>query len=130
MNNSCSPFEMVLYTNSLLSEKDLMSYLYLFGAIVFEVTGTLLLPISNNFTKFLPSIGLTVCYLISFYFLTFAIKTIPIAIVYATWAGLGVFLVALLSYMFFDQTLQWQAIVGLFFIVIGVTLVNSFSTTH
>ena len=130
MYNSCSPFEMVLYTNSLLSEKDLMSYLYLFGAIVFEVTGTLLLPISNNFTKILPSIGLTVCYLVSFYFLTFAIKTIPIAIVYATWAGLGVFLVALLSYIFFDQALQWQAVLGLFFIVIGVTLVNSFSTTH
>ena len=130
MYNSCSPFEMVLYTNSLLSEKDLMSYLYLFGAIVFEVTGTLLLPISNNFTKILPSTVLTVCYLISFYFLTFAIKTIPIAIVYATWAGLGIFLVALLSYMFFAQALQWQAIVGLFFIVIGVTLVNSFSTTH
>ena len=72
-----------------------MSYLYLFGAIVFEVTGTLLLPISNNFTKILPSTGLTVCYLISFYFLTFAIKTIPIAIVYATWAGLGIFLIAL-----------------------------------
>ena len=121
---------MVLYTNSLLSEKDLMSYLYLFGAIVFEVTGTLLLPISNNFTKILPSTGLTVCYLISFYFLTFAIKTIPIAIVYATWAGLGIFLVALLSYIFFDQALQWQAILGFFFIVTGVTLVNSFSTTH
>ena len=130
MNNSCSPFEMVLYTNSLLSEKGLMSYLYLFGAIVFEVTGTLLLPISNNFTKILPSTGLTVCYLISFYFLTFAIKTIPIAIVYATWAGLGIFLVALLSYIFFDQALQWQAIFGLFLIVIGVTLLHSFSTTH
>mgnify|MGYP001028580884 len=107
-----------------------MSYLYLFGAIVFEVAGTLLLPLSNNFTKISPSAGLIVCYLISLYFLTFAIKTIPIAIVYATWAGLGVFLVAFLSYVFFAQAHQWQAIAGLFFIVVGVTLVISFSTAH
>jgi small multidrug resistance pump len=71
---------------------------------VFEVAGTLLLPLSNNFTKISPSAGLIVCYLISLYFLTFAIKTIPIAIVYATWAGLGVFLVAFLSYVFFSST--------------------------
>jgi len=107
-----------------------MSYLYQFGAVVFEVAGTLLLPLSNSFTKIFPSVGLVVCYLISFYFLTFAIKTILIAIVYATWTGLGVFLVAFLSYVFFVQALQWQAIAGLFFIVVGVTLVNSFSTAH
>jgi small multidrug resistance pump len=104
-----------------------LSYLYLFGAVVFEVAGTLLLPLSNSFTKILPSAALTVCCLISFYFLSFAIKIIPIAIVYATWAGLGVFLVAFLSYVFFGQVLQWQAITGLLFIVVGVTLVNSFS---
>ena len=80
--------------------------------------------------KFPPSAVLIVCYLISLDFLTFAIKTIPIAIVYATWAGWGVFLVAFLGYVFFVQALQWQAIAGLFFIVVGVTLVISFSTAH
>ena len=95
-----------------------------------EVAGTLLLPLANNFMKISLSAGLIVCYLISLYFLTFAIKTIPIAIVYATWAGSGVFLVAFLSYVFFAQALQWQAIAGLFFSVVGVTLVISFSTAH
>ena len=50
-----------------------------------------------------------------------------IAIVYATWSGLGVFTIALLGYFFFKQTLAWQAIAGLFLIVIGVILVNSFT---
>ena len=52
---------------------------------------------------------------------------LPIAIVYATWSGLGVFTIAILSYFFFKQTLAWQAIAGLFLIVIGVILENSYA---
>jgi len=53
---------------------------------------------------------------------------IPIAIVYATWSGLGIFTIAILGYIFFKQSLGWQAILGLFLIVAGVVLVNSFSS--
>ena len=68
-----------------------------------------------------------VLYLLSFYLITFVVDKIPIAIVYATWSGLGVFTVAILGYLFFKQSLSWQAVLGLFLIVIGVVLVNSFS---
>ena len=108
----------------------MIKYVYLFGAIFFEVTGTLLLPASQNFTKLLPTATLTVCYLIAFYFLTFAIKTISISVVYATWSGLGVFAIALFGYIFYNQTLNWQTVLGLFFIVAGVVLVNTFSISH
>ena len=107
-----------------------MAYLYLAGAIVFEVAGTMLLPVSQNFTRLLPSVALIAAYIVSFYFLTFAIRDIPIAIVYASWAGLGVFLVALLSLLIYGQTLPWQAIVGLVLIVGGVVLVNTYSGAH
>ena len=60
----------------------------------------------------------------SFYFLTFALKTIPIAVVYASWAGLGVFSVAILSSVFYKEVISFEIIVGLFFIVVGVTLIN------
>ena len=103
-----------------------MSYIYLIGAIIFEVFGTILLPISKNFTKPLISIILIVSYMISFYLLTFALKEIPIAIAYSTWAGVGIFLITLLSYLFYDQSLQWQSLVGLFLIAVGVSIVNTF----
>lgn len=106
-----------------------MSYIYLAAAIIFEIIGTMLLPVSDNFTKPFPSLGLIVAYVLSFYFLTFAIKTIPIAIVYATWAGLGVFSVSLLSYIIYGQALKWQSILGLFFIVLGVIIVNTFASS-
>ena len=104
-----------------------MSYIYLIVAIFFEVIGTMLLPLSENFSKPLPSLALIIAYILAFYFLTFALQSIPIAVVYATWSGLGVLLISILGYIIYDQTLQWQSIIGLFFIVIGVILVNSFA---
>ena len=87
----------------------------------------MLLPISQNFTKIVPTLCLTIFYLISFYLMTFVMDKLPIAIVYATWGGLGVFTIAILGYFFFKQSLAWQAIAGLFLIVIGVILVNTFT---
>ena len=103
------------------------TYLFLIIAIFCEVCGTMLLPVSQNFTKIIPTTSLAVLYLSSFYLLTFVVDKLPIAIVYATWSGLGIFTIAILGYIFFKQSLSWQAILGLFLIVIGVVLVNSFT---
>ena len=103
------------------------TYLFLIIAIFCEVCGTMLLPVSQNFTKIIPTTSLAVLYLSSFYLLTFVVDKLPIAIVYATWSGLGIFTIAILGYIFFKQSLSWQAVLGLFLIVIGVVLVNSFT---
>ena len=71
---------------------------------------------------------LAVFYLSAFYLLTFVVNKLPIAIVYGVWSGLGIFTIAILGYIFFKQTLSWQAILGLFLIIVGVVLVNSFSS--
>ena len=103
------------------------TYIFLVGAIFCEVAGTMLLPVSQNFTKLIPTVALSIFYLTAFYLLTFLTNKLPIAIVYATWSGLGIFTIAILCYIFFKQTLSWQAIIGLFLIVVGVILVNTFS---
>ena len=103
------------------------TYIFLIAAIFFEVAGTMLLPVSQNFTKIVPTVALSIFYLTAFYLLTFVVNKLPIAIVYATWSGLGIFTIAILGYIFFKQTLAWQAIIGLFLIVVGVILVNTFS---
>jgi small multidrug resistance pump len=104
------------------------TYLFLIGAILCEVAGTMLLPISQNFTKMIPTVVLSIFYLLAFYLLTFVVNKLPIAIVYATWSGLGIFTIAILGYVFFKQNLSWQAIMGLFLIILGVVLVNSFTS--
>ena len=105
----------------------LKTYLFLIGAIFCEVVGTMLLPITQNFTKVFPTVILTIFYITAFYLLTFVVNKLPIAIVYAPWSGVGIFTIAILGYVFFKQSLSWQAILGLFLIVIGVILVNSYS---
>ncbi|MBO6827297.1 MAG: QacE family quaternary ammonium compound efflux SMR transporter [Sneathiella sp.] len=108
----------------------MFAYLCLAGAIVLEVCGTMLLPVSQNFTRFLPTVTLAGCYLGAFYLLTFATKAMPIAVVYATWSGAGVFLIALMGYVIFRQSLEWPAILGMGLIISGVALVNIYSSAH
>ena len=104
------------------------AYIFMFIAIFCEVAGTLLLPSTQNFTKPIPTVVAAICYLTALYCLTHVLHKIPIAIVYATWSGLGIFTIAIFGYIFFKQILSWQAILGLFLIFIGVVLVNSFSS--
>ena len=104
------------------------TYLFLAGAVFCEVAGTMLLPVSQNFTKLIPTAALSFFYLCAFYLLTFVVNKLPIAIVYATWSGLGIFTIAIMGYIFFKQTLAWQAVLGLFLIVFGVILVKLFQS--
>ena len=103
-----------------------MSYVYLIGAILCEVTGTMLLPISKNFTRPLITITLVLAYVMAFYLLTFALKEIPLAIAYATWAGMGIFLITVLGYFFYSDSLQWETVLGLALIAVGVAIVNAY----
>jgi small multidrug resistance pump len=88
----------------------------------------MLLPASQNFTKIAPTIILMTAYVFSFYLLAIVSQKLPLSIVYASWSGIGIFSIAILSYFFYKQTLNWQTIVGLFLIVLGVTIVNIYKT--
>ena len=78
------------------------AYLSLLGAIIFEVAGTLMLPLTKEFSEKLPTFIMSICYFASFYFLTLALRAIPLAIVYACY-GLGVLSIAVLSYFIYGQ---------------------------
>ena len=99
-------------------------YFLLFSAIILEVIGTMLLPVSQNFSKFAPTAILMIAYAFSFYLLAIVSQKLPLSIVYASWSGIGRFSIAILSYFFYKQSLNWQTVCGLFLIVIGVTIVN------
>jgi len=55
-----------------------LHYIYLFLAIVTEVIGTSALQASTQFTRFWPSALVVVANSASFYFMTFALKLMPI----------------------------------------------------
>ena len=105
-----------------------MSYLYLAIAILAEVVATSALKYSDGFTKPLASIVVVAGYGIAFYCLSIVLKTIPIGIAYAIWAGLGIVLISIVGYFFYQQKLDVAAIVGISLILVGVVIINAFST--
>ncbi len=96
-------------------------------AIVTEVAGTTALQLSEQLTRLLPIVVMAVCYIASLYFLSLALKTIPIGIAYAVWSGLGIVLISAVGYVKFRQALDPPAIVGVSLIVVGVVVANVFS---
>ena len=107
----------------------MIAYGYLAIAIICEVIGTTFLAKSEQFTRLVPTVIMGVLYAISFYLLTQTIKTIPLGIAYALWAGLGIVLTSLVGLVFFKQTLDTAAVVGIAMIVGGVVVMNLLSNS-
>ena len=106
-----------------------MSYLYLIIAIAAEVVATSALKESAEFSKPLPSIISIVSYCVAFYCLSLTLKTIPLGITYAIWAGVGIVSIAIVGAFVYKQVPDLPAILGMGFIVIGVVVINVFSKT-
>ncbi len=102
-------------------------YLILAAAIAAEVVATTALARSDGFTRLAPSLVSVVGYGIAFWLLALTLRVLPTGIVYATWSGLGVVLIAAVAWIWYGQRLDLPAMVGLAFIVVGVVLVNGFS---
>ncbi len=107
-----------------------MVYLYLMIAIGAEVFSTLALKPAEGFTKIGPSIVVILGYAISFYLLSVILKIMPVGITYAIWSGVGIVLTAVLAAVFFKQTPDTPAIIGMSFIVVGVMIIQIFSQTQ
>lgn len=102
-------------------------WLFLGIAIVSEVIATSAMKSSEGFTKLMPSIAVVLGYGIAFYFLSLTLKTIPVGIAYAIWAGLGIVLIGAVSWIVYGQKLDIAAIIGMGFIIAGVAIINLFS---
>ncbi len=105
-------------------------YIWLFVAVLTETLGTTALQASQQFSRFWPSVAVVVCYAMSFYFMSIALKYMPVGIVYAIWSGLGIVLIAGIGYVLFGQKLDLAAILGLSLIILGILVIHLFSNTN
>ena len=104
-------------------------FIFLSIAIATEVIATTALKASDGFTRFIPSAAVVIGYCISFYFLSLVLRSIPTGVAYAIWAGVGIVLVSLMAWIFYKQTLDFAAILGMAMIIVGVIVINVFSKT-
>jgi small multidrug resistance pump len=104
-----------------------MQYLNLSTAILLEVTATSALKAADSFANLAPSIIVIIGYGGAFYFLSFALRTIPDGIAYAIWSRVGIVLTGLAGLVFYKQTLDLAAILSMALILAGVGVPNVFS---
>ena len=105
------------------------NWVFLVLAVISEVIGTSALKQSEGFTKFWPSAIVAVGFAFAFYFLSLTLRTIPVGVAYAIWAGIGVILISLIGWLIFGQKLDAPAVAGILLIAGGVAVMNLFSKT-
>lgn len=103
-----------------------MSYLYLAISISLELIGTSLLKASEGFSKLFPTLGVIVAFISCFFFLSLSLKTIPLNTAYAIWSGIGIVATVIISVSIWKEKINLASIVGITFILIGVTILNLF----
>ncbi|MGM0825400.1 MAG: DMT family transporter [Pseudomonadota bacterium] len=104
-----------------------MTFVYLVLAIIAEVVATSALKASEGFTRPLPSLLVVGGYGVAFYLLSLVLRTLPVGITYAIWAGLGIVLVTLVGMVVFGEKPDAAALVGIGLIVAGVVMLQVFS---
>ena len=105
------------------------AYILLVLAIIFELLSTSFLKDTNGFTKLYPSLIVIIALCICLFLMSHTMKFIPVGIVYATWAGLGIVAITIIAIFKYQQMPNIPTIIGLFLIVAGVTVVHLMNDT-
>ena len=103
-----------------------MGYLYLAIAIVSEVVATSFLKLTSGERAVWWAYPIVaVGYLLSFWMLSLTLSAkVPLGIAYAIWAGAGVVLVAVVSWVVFRETLTLVQILGMGLVIGGVVMLE------
>ena len=104
-----------------------MAWIYLFIAGLFEIGWAIGLKYTDGFNKLWPSVFTIATMILSFYFLSSAVKTIPIGTAYAIWTGIGAVGTAVLGIILFNESKEFIRIFFIFLIVIGIVGLKFFS---
>lgn len=104
-----------------------MAWIYLIIAGLFEIGWAIGLKYTSGFTKLWPSVITIVGMIMSFYFLSNAVRTIPIGTAYAIWTGIGAIGTAILGIFLFNESKEFVRVFFIFLIVIGIVGLKIFS---
>jgi small multidrug resistance pump len=103
-------------------------YQFLILAILCEVIATSALKAADGFKVLGPSCAVFVGYSAAFYFLSLTLRTVPVAIAYAIWSGVGQVLIMLIAWVLYGQRLDMPALMGIGMILAGVLMLTLWST--
>ena len=99
-------------------------WIFLAGAIIFEVMGTTMMKLSEGLTQILPSIAIFLFYGCSFILMPLSLKRIELSTAYAIWSGVGTTLTSLIGVVHFGDTINPVKIVAIVFVVVGCAMLQ------
>ncbi len=97
-----------------------MKWLILIVAGLFEMGWAVGLKYSQGFAKLVPSIFTIVGMIASFYFLSLALKSLPLGTAYAIWTGIGTVGTVILGIILFKEPIDIIRLICIGFIVVGI----------
>ena len=106
------------------------SYMFLAFAIIAGTVSNSFAKSAEGFTLFLPSLLSAITIILCMYGLSNVMKTIPMGITYASFAGLCIVATTIVGVVKYNQTPNFYTIVGLGLIISGVIMVNILGLNH
>lgn len=97
-----------------------MNWVYLGIAGLLEVAWAIGLKYTEGWTRLMPSLITGVLMIASFYFLSVAVRTLPIGTAYAVWTGIGTVGAAILGMILFDEPRDVVRILCIMLIIAGI----------
>lgn len=97
-----------------------MYWLSLFVAGIFEIVWAVGLKLTDGFSKILPSVITVAGIVASFFFLSIALKKLPLSIAYAIWTGIGTAGTVLLGIFYFHEPTDLAHIICVGLILCGI----------
>jgi len=102
----------------------IISYLFLVLAVVLGTTSNTFSKSAEGFTLWVPSIITAITIVLCMYSLSQVMKTIPVGVTYASFAGLTIIATTTVGTFKFNQIPDLYTLIGLGLIVAGVLMVN------
>lgn len=97
-----------------------MAWIYLLIAGLTEIGWALGLKYTEGWTKLIPSILTVIGMIVSFYFLSLSLKTIPVSTGYAVWTGIGAFGTAMIGMFVLGEPSSIPKVICVLLIIAGV----------
>lgn len=97
-----------------------MQWLYLITAGLLETVWAVSLKYSQGFSKIVPSVVTVVGMVASFFFLSMALKQLPLGTAYAIWTGIGMTGTFILGILLFHEQVAAPQIFCVALILIGI----------
>ena len=105
-------------------------YIFLAVAIFFGTASNSFAKSAEGFTLWIPSLISAITIILCMYSLSNVMKSIPIGITYASFAGLTIIATTVVGIIKYNQMPNLYTIIGLVLIIMGVIMVNLMSKVN